>query len=395
MKTNGVIFTDFLSVQVARDLQNISGTFLLECIDQVRLKQALAALLDPPPGAVVLDAGQKIEIAIDGETVLIGWIDRLHLFWDGNTIHCRIDGRDKTGDLVDCSLPELPAEFRGIDLLAVAKKVCERFGIPVKADVDVGAPFDKLSRHPHETALAFLEKAARQRAVLLTSDGVGGLLLTQGGKTRAPAPLRIGENMADVEFDRDWTRRFSDYYVVGQTSRKHRGTPAFDADSTPDTTVPDDEPGTDSDAEGKTILMTGHAVDPEVKRWRPTVLTTRTQSGMSTTQEQAEWALRVARGQSEGLRISALDWRDGPRNELWRPNARCAVFEPYSGTNRDMLIAGVRYAYTADGSRTQLRLVGLTAYDRINESERQRGRRGARTQHDSTNTALKPRPGSN
>jgi prophage tail gpP-like protein len=290
-----------------------------------------------------------------------------------------IAGRDKTGDLVECSaLPKGPAEYRGVDMLHVAQAECAPFGITVRADVDIGAPFDRLSRHPHETVLAFLEKAARQRAILLVSDGIGGLLLTRGGSSRAPDDLVVGGNVQEAQWEDDWDRRFSDYYVKGQTDqhRQRAGKPvALDSTVEPLTGDPEPatEPGPASVTESTSILMTGHAIDPEITRYRPTVRLTRSQSGMSTTQEQAEWMLRVARGQAERLRYTVLDWRAGANKVLWRPNQVAYVYDPFAERAKDMLIAGVTYLFDADGARTELRVVGITAYDRINEADRKRG----------------------
>jgi len=260
--------------------------------------------------------------------------------------------------------------------------VCAPFHIPVRADVDIGATFDNLALHPHQTGMEFLESASRQRSVLLTSDGVGGLLLTKGGKTRAPAPVRIGENVQDAEAEFDWSKRFSNYFVKGQTTKNRKSIPApLDSTGVPLSSAPPPPatPGPASAAESAAIVMTGHAIDPEITRWRPTVRLTKTQSGMSTAQEQAEWMLRVARGQSEKLEYIVLDWRAGPDRKLWLPNQVTAVWDPYAGIDKDMLIAGCEYSFGPRGILTRLRLVGVTAYDRINEAERKRSRAPAKS----------------
>jgi prophage tail gpP-like protein len=98
---------------------------------------------------------------------------------------------------------------------------------------------------------------------------------------------------------------------------------------------------------------------------------------MSTLQEQAEWMCRVARGNAMPARITVLGYRAGSRQVLWRPNQVTALWDPYSGKDRDMLIAGVEFLKSEEGSWTRLRLVGPSAYDRINEAERHRRRRAA------------------
>ena len=93
--------------------------------------------------------------------------------------------------------------------------------------------------------------------------------------------------------------------------------------------------------------MTGHARDPEITRYRPHVRLTRSQSGMSSTQEQAEWAVRVARGMAQSLTVTVLDWRAGADRVLWKPNQLAAVYDPYSGTDKDMLIVeGAVHGFT-------------------------------------------------
>lgn len=383
-KIGDQVFTEITRFSVARDLQNIAGTFEVTVVDEARVKDALLAKIGLSPKNPAIKAGDAISFAIDGEPALVGWIDVPHFTWKGDRIECQLTGRDKTGDLVECAaLPSGPAEFRGVDLLYVAKKVCEPYGIVVKADVDIGAPFERLALHKHQTALTFLESAARQRSVLLVSDGVGGLLLTRGGSSRGPSPLRIGFEIQDVDVRFDWTKRFSDYFVTQDSSKKRSGGPALDSTVVPVTGAPAplDEPGAASEDEAASIGTMGHAKDPDVKRWRPTVRLTRSQSGMDTVQEQAEWMARVAKGESDKVVFQVLEWRAGEKKELWRPNQVVAVTEPYSGISRDMLIAGVTFQYDEEGRRTRLRVAGVTAYDRINEAERSRGNRGHRGRH--------------
>ncbi len=131
--------------------------------------------------------------------------------------------------------------------------------------------------------------------------------------------------------------------------------------------------------EAANILMTGHARDPGITRYRPDVRLTRSQSGMSTTQQQAEWAVRVALGQSKVSTYRVLDWRAGPDRVLWRPNQITGVVDPYAGIDDDMLIQGVTYSFGDRGLVTELSVTGRDAFDRINESDRRRQRRGAKT----------------
>lgn len=378
VKINNQSFTEVTSLTLSRDLKNIAGTFDIKILDEARLRKALISQIGQPSQNAPIKAGDPITIAIDGEAYLIGWIEKPRFRWSGNAIELHITGRDKTGDLVDCAaLPNGPTEFRGVDLLHVATQVCAPFGITPRADVDIGAPFDRLALHKHQKALTFLESASRQRSVLLVSDGVGGLMLTRGGSSRAPAALSIGDNIRNLDVEFDWEQRFSDYFVTQDTARKRSGGPALGPSVDPPETEdpPLDTPAADSAAEAPSIGAMGHATDPEITRWRPTVRLTRSQSGMDTVQEQAEWMSRVAKGESDHVYFDLLEWRAGAANALWRPNQVSAVSDPYSGIERDMLIAGVTLRFDETGRHTRLRVAGVTAYDRINEADR-KGRRG-------------------
>ena len=400
LKVDGAAFRQWTAVEIGRDLKDISGGFRLDYTDEGRAKQALPNMIAAAPFFRIVRAGMPCTIAIDGELVLVGYIDDVTVGWTGRQLTARVQGRDKTGDLVDCAaLPEGPAEFRNVDLLHVARLVCAPFGITVRAEIDVGEPFERLSINPHETALAFLEKAARQRTALLVSDGVGGLLITRGGKGNGPAALTVPGNIQEAEFASSWRGRFSDVYVKGQTDahgRRHGLAPALDHTAVPPGSPPAPPPATAATTEASTILMTGHARDPEITRHRPTVRLTRSQSGMSTTQEQAEWAVRVERGLGDVLTYSVLDWRAGtvdPKTKLaalWRPNEVVPVVDPWADIDKPMLIAGVSYSEGREGLKTRLRLAGVTAFDRINEAEKRKHRTTAAAVKRSLSSDFRP-----
>ncbi len=376
----GQIFDKWTRVKITRSLHEISGSFELEYVDEGRLAETLSTLISSPPYFRALQPGQKCTISIDGEAVLVGWIGRFTGRQSPTEITASVTGKDICGDLVECAAtPNGPAEYRTITLTAFATKICKPFGIGVQAQTDVGAAFPILSLNPHDKALPAIDKAARQRAVLITSDGVANLVLTTAGSTRAPDGLTIGGNITAAEFSDDWERRFSDVYVKGQTAGaagNHAGRPAaMTVSSAPGAAMP----GASATAQERAgIVMTGHAQDPTITRYRPDVRMVLTQSGSSTVQAQAEWHVRVDRGLALKATYTVQDWRAGDANALWRPNQLTAVYDPYAGIDDDMLIDGVTYLYDDQGARTELICVGKTAYERINEPARKRPRHQAR-----------------
>jgi prophage tail gpP-like protein len=364
----GQVYRRWTEMEVTRDLRDIAGGFELRLIDSGRAAQAARQYpaATPPP----IQCGQACTLALDGEPVLVGWIEDVDADETGERLEFCVRGRDRAGDLVECApLPDGPAQFSNLTLLAFTQKVCAPFGLSVRADIDVGAPFPTIVINPHETALAAIEKQARQRTALVVSDGVGGLILTRGGVRRGPAPLVRGDNLVSLRRHVSWRQRFSDIYVKGQSARgagTRRGVGVvLDVGGAPSATPP---ATVAAGAQG--VLMTGHARDPEINRYRPHVRLTRSQAGMSTTQEQAEWLVRVLRGEGTDLQYGVLDWRAGDAQALWRPNEVVHVSDPIAAIEGDMLVAGVRYIAGPRGLLTELRIVGLSAYDRINEAAR-------------------------
>jgi prophage tail gpP-like protein len=369
----GLVLSRWTTVEVNRNLRDIAGSFTVQYRDSGREALAFDPDLDPMPRFPPVLVGQKCSVAIDGTTVLTGWIDEADPQWDGDQLSCTISGRDVTGDLVDCAAsPNGPVEWRNLTMLQYAQAICKPFGISVAADVNYGGTFPLFGIDPDELALSAIEKAARQLALLVTSDGVGGLILTQGGKTRAPAPLTRPGNIQRGGGKFNWAQRYSDYYVKGQTNRTVSRTgkvPLMMAatDPTSGLSFPIETSTDATTTESVSAIMTGHAIDPEVTRYRPNVRMVKTQSGAATVQQQAEWALRVAKGMAETLSYQVLDWRAGASNALWLPNALSRVTDAFMAIDKDMLISGVSYRYDGTGEFTQLELAGRTAFDRINE----------------------------
>ncbi|MBR0643983.1 phage baseplate assembly protein [Plastoroseomonas hellenica] len=382
LQIGGQAFEDWQSVEITRSLEEIAGSFELRLYDAARVARTLGRA-PSSAGLQPVHAGQACTLQIDGTTVLIGWVDDVKVTRNGDSMSVTVAGRDKTGDLVDCAAaPEGPSEYRNITLTALASRLCQPFGITVRADTDVGAPIPVFTLDASETALSALEKAARQRAVLLVSDGIGGLVLTRGGASRGPAAIQApSRGLVEITATFSWRERFRDYIVKGQT--RGAGGQRMDGTAAPLTAAampaPPSQPRRQPVPERQGVVMTGRARDEEVTRYRPHVEASKTQSGGASVATMAQWRMRVARAKSEQLSCKMLDWRAGDGGALWRLNELVPVDDAVSGINGDMLISSVAYQYSEDGGETtQLELVGPEAYDLEPVAPRQRGRQRQR-----------------
>ena len=372
---DGQIFDYWTRVSITRDMSEISASFEVELRDGARNLQSWPYASATGPGSPFAIC-QPITVLIDNEPVLIGYVDEVHPKSGENGLSVTLSGRDKTGDLVDCAASiKGPTEFKGLTLDKIAEKICEPFGISVRAEADVGDPFDKFSIDVGETAMSAIEKGARQRALLVMSDGIGALILTQSGKTRAPGDLRFPGNIIESSGAFSAKERFSDYYVKGQISNggaKKRGKAGLDVTAQPlgaDEPLPQPDPKRES----KSVSSMGHAKDEEITRYRPSVSQVRTQAKQKDAQTQAEWQARTAKSKGEKLEYKIFDWRIN--GMLWRPNQLCFVDDSYQDINRDMLIDGVTFTYSNDETGTSLRLTGPYAYDLQEEGERKKNRK--------------------
>lgn len=378
-----LIFEDVVRAEITRDLEQLSGSFRVEVLDRARFFAARPAWWQPKPTRGMVTPAERIEVALDGDVVLIGWVEAVEVNYGPDKVAITFQGRDVTGDLVDCAASaDGPHEYRNLTLTELVERICRPYGIAVRAEVDVGAPFTRFAIEVGETAISAIEKACRQRAVLAVSDGVGGLVLTRGGTAPAPASLVFGANIQTMDATFDWAERFSLYIVRGQAERPQAQgivdaapiTPA----APPATAAPAARrPGPTSPAgERPRIALTGRAEDPAIGRYRPTVAMAKTLSGGVSIQDQADWMMRTARAKSDALRVAVPYWRAGEEDRLWRCNERVVVDDPLSGVSHELLIAGITWRWDDGAARTEFRLCGCDAFDILPEAEeRDRARR--------------------
>lgn len=399
IKVDGQVFDVWTRCEVTRDLGDISGSFLFDYDDRERFAKLLPAF-NAPGLAEALEPGPVVRIEIDGELVLLGHLVDVNIEAGPEELRASVFGLDFTGDLVECSAnPEGPMEYLGLDLLGIVQRLIAPFGMTARAECDVGDPFPHFSIDVSETVMSAVEKAARQRGILVLSDGVGGLVLTESGKTRAPAPLLAGVNIHRTRVHLSWRGRYSDHYIKGQLphvrSVRTKRAAALDGTAMPlDTAAPLPPPPADTAGtprrHGKgsghhgAVYQSGHATDAGVTRYRPRVWITRAEAGLDTVDEQAAWRARLTAAQAATNTYTVVGHRPTAVAALWRPNTLVAVTDPLAGLEGvDQLIAGVIYLDGEDGARTVLRVVDPLAYSLDEEAggPRRAGRARARHGH--------------
>ena len=311
------------SVRVQRSIESVSGAF------EVKVSERW-------PGQASrhrIRQGSSVAVAIGTDTVITGYVDEItRTLKDGVTI----TGRDKTGDLVD-SAPDLsPGEWYDITVEALAKILCEPFGIPVRSELGRTVPFEKIALNPGSKAWALLEERCRYRGAFPISDGMGGLALVRAGSARTATALVEGQNILDGSLRLSWRDRFNEIIVKGQSQGIGFGG------------------ATAAEPEGK-------ARDAEIDRHRPQVVVARSGVDAARAKQLAQWEVTVRAGRGARVTIVVQGWRQST-GALWPINALVPVRSGTLGINESLLISGVEYTLDENGTRTTLSLVRPDAF---------------------------------
>jgi prophage tail gpP-like protein len=316
-------------VSISRSLTAICGKFELSVTDS----------WDRAKSSWTLAPGKSCVVKIGADTVLTGFIDQTEANITGTDRKISVSGRDKTCDLVDCSMPATPSSYSHIDLAKFARTLCAPFGISVVQQTNVGVviPFHRVN--PGENIHSALEMWARRRGVLLTTDGLGRLIILKVGGALASVGLVQGKNLKKVSVNLDQSQRFKNYLIKTQV-------PAVD-----DVSIPD------------SWNISASAVDKAITR--PRSLMIMAENGETTTQMKTRIQWEAAHRAAEGMIIEAevVGWRMTEGGALWAPNLRVNMDAEAVGVQMELLVGEVTYMQSeSEGTITKLKLARKNAY---------------------------------
>lgn len=328
LTVNDTKYDGWKDIAVTRGIEQIAGTFDL-------------GLSERWPGQVggrPIRPGEPCTVALDGQVVITGFIDDVQPEYDDKTHALRIAGRDRTGDLVDCSVLPGGRQWKGRTITQIAADACKPFGIPVKSEADVGKPLDITGQHG-ETAFELLERSARQCGILLVADGKGGLLLTRAGTVRCPTALVEGENILKASASLSQRDRHSKYIVRTEN------------------------PGTDDSTPEQNSGAEATATDPNVTRYRPLIVMGEESGHHDSLVKRARWEANVRIGRGSTATITVQGWHHA--GGLWQPNTLVDVKSPLLYLDMTMLITSVTYRLSDEGTTCELGISRPEAFELI------------------------------
>jgi len=318
------LFRPWERVSISRSLDAASASFDFTG----KLDEAVSDRPKPSQAATVL---------IGTDRVITGYIDAVTIRSADKSIS--VQGRSMTADLVDCAAiyARGKGRWRRATPARIAQDLAATYGVEVVSEVAA----DALPSHATTTgerALDCIQRAAAARALLVTDDESGRLILTRAGSVSSGEVLKTGSTIIEGSGTFSAAEVFSEYRCKGQIAGSDEI--SGEAAAHPEATAADD-------GIGRTRIL---EIVPEVGATRKTCL------------DRARWeaASRVAR--SVDLSYTVLGWRKPRSGSLWRVNETVAIRDTIIGVDAELLIAEVSFELGEAGAVTRLKVAPPEAY---------------------------------
>lgn len=326
---NGRVLSGWHSARVERSLEGNAGTFEVQAVN-LPLSRG---------GDVAAPVWSSVDVRLDGVQVLRGLVDVLRIRRGADAAGVTIAGRSLPGQLADCAAVTDPGQWRGRTVAQLAAILAGEYGIEVVSEVPAGEPIPRHRTLTGETVYRAIERLARSRALLVTDDGLGRVVLTRAGASRAAVALELPGNVIELEVALDGQERFSEYVCKGQRV------------------------GDDQDFAGSVSAVRDSAVDAAVPLRR--VMTIRAEGALSKGQARAraQWEASQRLARATSVSCAVRGWTQGDGGPLWEPNQLVRVRSLADAIDGEFLIVSVVYTQTHEERRTSLTLAPPAAFE--------------------------------
>lgn len=369
-------WTGWKEVRIQKSLDQMAGVFSLDASD----------FYPGRPDDFLIKMGHEVEIEIAGETVITGYIDDMNINYGEKEHSVTLAGRDRTGDLVDCSY--MPYEYfttdkaglrtdgsriigllewKSLPIIDIINNLCEPFRIVANAGYSIHNSVQSPLMKDTETFTTFniegesvaelIRKICHTKAILPVSYGdidksknYGILTLTRAGQKKTDTALVVGQNIKSAAFTQSNKNRYSTYIVKGQNT------------------------GVDSQSLNDWIQAEGVAYDDEMKlsRFRPKIFVLETAANSKRCEERANWEKSLRAGNSRKITYEVIGWTQNS-GKLWPLNQLVEVEDSKLGiskknNNSTLLISDIEYSCSERmGKRTKMSLVDQKTYELIKQ----------------------------
>ncbi|WP_199720674.1 phage baseplate assembly protein [Azospirillum cavernae] len=288
--------------------------------------------------SVVVKEGDECQVLLGSDLVLTGYVDRFIPAIDRQSHSLRVMGRGKCQDLVDCSAEWPSNQISSADVLSIAAKLAQPYGITVSALTDVGPPIPQINLMWGETPFAVIERIARFRALLAYDGPDGNLVLSRVGTVEHASGFAQGANVESAVALFSMDQRFSEY-VVRSLSMAPLG-----------------EAGPDGDIQA---IVRDAGVTRHRKRF---IIAESGIVALGLSEQRGRWEMARRAGRSFQVRLTVDSWRDAA-GELWTPNRLARVTLPSLHLDATWIIAEVTYQRGPSGTSASLVLMPPSAFE--------------------------------
>jgi len=343
LEVSGIPYKNFTSASAELRLDAIASTFSFT---------AVSTQTAPLPFV----GGEPCRVLVEDQAVVTGFIEIVSGSHDSSTHTINIQGRSKTGDLLDSSITKLDDIGETFTLKAIIEAVMKNIkltGIDVidEANPDpFNAAEDSIAFESGDGAFEVLEALARKRHVLLTTNADGNIVisLSPGGDSGGALQNIIGSNDNNIlaaSYSYDRTGRFNIYKMDSQLSL----VPMNNAGATSNSSI---------------VAQTGLIPDLEIRPGRQMVLVS--EGGFSNKQndDRATWEAAIRKARGKVYSATVRGYRPNPDSAfLWNVNELVHVEDNFAKISATMLINTVAFGFNLQGGKTTtLSMIEKNAY---------------------------------
>ncbi len=172
LSVNGVPYNNFTTANAKIALDELSGTFNFTAIST-------------QGASLPFVNGNSCEILVNNTAVITGFIESIQIGYSANQHRITVQGRDRTADVIDSTITGVKLS-PPLSLKVAIETVLQNIGntlIEVKEEISTdnfNKAEEKLNGKIGQNAFSFIESLARKRQRLLTRDGLGNIVITQG-----------------------------------------------------------------------------------------------------------------------------------------------------------------------------------------------------------------------
>ncbi|VVE55321.1 Mu P family protein [Pandoraea communis] len=336
LKLNDSLLSGWTRLRVTRGIERFPGDFELE----------MTELYPGQAQDVIATPGDRCVLALGGDRVITGYVDRVVPSISAESHDIRVTGRGKCQDLLDCAAVWPNGQMSNVNAYTMAKQLAAVYDIDVICDVEGLLMIPQINIIPGESTYEVVERTSRYSALLVYEDRSGNMVLARAGAEAMASGVQEGINIEAATAERSMDQRFS--HVTALLT------------------------GTNNMQDLRSITAPHFtATDPNVPRRRERVIFAEAGDlGWEVGKQRALWEVAWRRGRAEVIHVTVDNWRDVAGN-LWEPNKLIDVLIPSLKVSGDqagtvpqrLMIAEVTYSLDESGTHAQLTLMPPEAFE--------------------------------